>query len=83
MNTDVITSTYYNDLFVPEVERVDLHVRGLTVNLNKSRLAKEKKKKFNKEKIENDVESVAEVKKILNNINLDLEKGYFRVFRVW
>lgn len=75
MNTDVITSTYYNDLFVPEVERVDLHVRGLTVNLNKSRLAKEKKKKFNKEKIENDVESVAEVKKILNNINLDLEKG--------
>lgn len=75
MNTDVITSTHYNDLFVPEAERVDLHVRGLTVNLNKSRLAKEKKKKQFKEKIENDVESVAEVKKILNNINLDLEKG--------
>jgi len=45
MNTEAIGSIYNRDLFVPETERVGLHVRNLTVKLNKREICTDKNNK--------------------------------------
>lgn len=76
MVTGAVNSSHNNDLFVPEGERVGLHVRNLNVNLVK---VKPKSSIFSRISGSandfNDVEVGGDVKKILNNINLDLEEG--------
>lgn len=85
MNTDVISSSYNHDLFVPEAERVDLHVRNLDVLLGKVQQKKKKKFIFSRftskgeeegeEEKDDEEVNLGSAKKILNNLSLDLEKG--------
>jgi len=93
MNTEVVNSTYFNELFVPEAERVELHVRNLNVTLKNQQKAKlEKKKNWwkvrfgafehgdgdgDEKKDDEESRSIAgsNDKKILSNINFDLEQG--------
>lgn len=81
MDAGVVNSSHNNDLFIPEGDRVDLHVRNLNVNLVKVKSKSSKSSIFNRagssegSKDLNNAELGENVKKILNNINLDLEQG--------